>query len=223
MKNKKLTAFLMLAVITVFMLSFCLFYSKKVYSDAYSAQKSTRQDDISPMSEEMQTEADNVPPATDDGEETLSDRVKAYLQSVYGEDYEKYYNDIVDKWGSVENYLLNASENLPEEYKYKATELLTTVNAYIGVAADGILLLFAAIYIVCRRKKDKQINTDLNKLKALDNQIEVAQLAIINSQKAQTEVLKSIIPVAKYDSMSTIIAESEKSLESAAEEVKKIV
>lgn len=160
---------------------------------------------------------------SEEDEESVADRVKAYLQSIYGDDYKKYYDKIIENWGSVENFLLNASDNLPEEYRYKATELITTVNAYIGVVADIILLLCGLGFLIYIIKKHRKIKKDLATLKACDNQIEVAQLAIIKSQKAQSVALKALMPGEKFADAVAELAESAIELDSASEEVKKIV
>lgn len=205
MSIRKLKTVLIVALVVVFTLAVCLFCSQTAY--AASADTETNTDGS----------------LTENDTETVSDSVRAYLQSIYGDDYEKYYNQIVENWGSVEKFLLNASENLPDEYRYKATELLTTVNAYIGVGADAILLICVGAYIIYRAKKNKKITADLKTLKAGDNQIETAQLAIIQSQKAQSAALQKLLPGEKFEGEVTELAESDKALDRAAEEVKKIV
>lgn len=205
MSIRKLKTVLIVALVVVFTLAVCLLCSQTAY--AASADTETNTDGS----------------LTENDTETVSDSVRAYLQSIYGDDYEKYYNQIVENWGSVEKFLLNASENLPDEYRYKATELLTTVNAYIGVGADAILLICVGAYIIYRAKKNKKITADLKTLKAGDNQIETAQLAIIQSQKAQSAALQKLLPGEKFEGEVTELAESDKALDRAAEEVKKIV
>lgn len=207
--NKKFTAILVVILMTVFTLAVCLFCLQMV--SAFAAETNA-----------TAAENESMPPVTEDGE-TLADRVKSYLQAIYGDDYEVYYNKIIENWGSVENFLLNASKNLPEEYKYKSTEILTTINAWVGVGADAILLFCMGIYIVSRAKKNKKITADLSTLKACDNQIETAQLAILNSQKAQSAALRALLPGAKYEDAVAALKESDAALDSAAEEVKKIV
>ena len=210
MKSKKLVAVLAAILVTVFMLAICCL----CLSGGGSASADTGTEI---------TETEPTTPESAEGGETLADRVKAYLQGIYGEDYEVYYNKIIENWGSVENFLLNASDNLPEEYKYKATELLTTVNAWIGVGADAILLFCVGIYIVYRAQKNKKTAADLTTLKACDNQIETAQLALINSQKAQSAALQALLPGTKFEETIATLKESDKALDAAAEEVKKIV
>ncbi|MDE7330120.1 MAG: hypothetical protein K2N30_03350 [Clostridia bacterium] len=222
MSNRKITAFLVVALLSVFMLLVCLFYSQTAFiasADSGTAEITAENAEIEPTTPE--TDANGS--LNESGAESISDSVKAYLQSIYGADYEKYYNQIVEHWGSVEKFLLNASENLPEEYRYKATELLSTINAYISVGADAVLLLCVGIYIIYRAKKNKKINADLTTLKAGDNQIETAQLALIQSQKAQSAALQKLLPGEKFEDAVNELAESDKALDSAAEEVQKIV
>lgn len=221
MFSKKTITCFILSLLLVFMLSVCLFCSRTVFV-TYAEE--------TPQSTEESSENEPTEPGTEvDGSTTespadsISERVKAYLQSIYGDDYEKYYNEIIEHWGSIENFLLNASENMPEEYRYKATELLTTVNAYIGVGADMILLLFGAVFLIYIIKKQRKTNADLTTLKACDNQIEEAQLALIESQKAQSAALQQLMPGEKFEGARAALVASDKALDSAAEEVKKIV
>lgn len=214
---KKLRVFLTVVLVAVFTLAVCLFCSQTAYTASASGTTEIAADS-----------GENIPVTT--GGETLAEEsqgvaesVQEYLKAIYGDDYEKYYNQIVENWGSVENFLLNASENLPEKYRYKATELLTTINAYIGVGADAVLLLCVSVYIIYRAKKNKKINADLSTLKAQDNQIEVAQLAIIKSQKAQSAAFQKLLPGEKFEKEVSELTESDKALDSAAEEVQKIV
>lgn len=219
---KKLKVLLTVALVAVFTLAVCLFCSQTAYAapaDTEGVEIATESGEIAP-----------VTPAGEVGGETpaeepqgVTDSVREYLKSIYGDDYEKYYNQIVENWGSVEKFLLNASENLPEEQRYKATELLTTVNAYIGVAADAVLLLCVSIYIIYRSKKNKKISSDLKTLKACSNQTQAAQLALIKSQKAQSASLQALLPGDKFDGAVTELKESDRVLDEAAEEVRKIV
>lgn len=242
MSINKLRVILIVALVTVFTLAVCLLCSQSAYAASaeeytpqYAAEDSLESEgegEPAATPEETPTGGENSPTAPEtgadgstgeSGTESVADRVRAYLQAIYGDDYEKYYNKIIENWGSVENFLLNASDNLPEEYRYKATELLTTVNAYIGVGADAVLLLCIGIYIICRVKKNKKISADLTTLKACDNQIETAQLAIIESQKAQSAALQLLLPGERFAGAVAALVESDKALDKAAEEVKKIV
>lgn len=220
--TKRLRVILIAALVAVFTLAVCLFCSQT----AYTASADTGTAEITAENAEIETttpSTDTDGSLTENGTETITDSVKAYLQAIYGDDYEKYYNQIVENWGSVEKFLLNASENLPDEYRYKATELLTTVNAWVGVGADAALLIFVGAYIIYRAKKNKKIHKDHETLLNGDNQIETAQLALIESQKAQSAALQKLLPGDKFESEVAALAESDKALDRAAEEVKKIV
>ena len=48
---------------------------------------------------------------TEKGEESLVSGFLGQLKDKYGEDYELYYNAILDEWGSVDAYLLSLAEN----------------------------------------------------------------------------------------------------------------
>lgn len=222
MKSKKFTTLWVIVLLSVFTLWVCLFCLQTTYAiptEEYDTQINVQDGENELVTPSTDTD-DSLPEV---GTETISENVRAYLQKIYGDDYEKYYNQILEHWGSVEKFLLNASENLPEEYRYKSTELATKVNAYIGVGADAILLLCVSVYIIYRAKKNKKLNADFTTLKACDNQIEVAQLALIESQKAQSAALQKLMPGEKFEGEVNELKESDKVLDSAAEEVKKIV
>lgn len=222
MSSKKISTILVVALVSVFTLLVCLFCLRTnvtASAEEYDVQITTQNAENEPTTPETNTDGS----LTENDTETISDSVKSYLQSIYGDDYEKYYNQIIDHWGSVEKYLLNASESFPEEYRYKATELITKVNAYIGVGADAVLLLCVGIYIIYRAKKNKKIAADLKTLKACDNQIETAQLALIQSQKAQSAALQMLMPGEKFEGAVAELKNSDEALDGAAEEVKKIV
>lgn len=222
MNIKKLKSILVVVLVTVFTLAVCFFCSQTAY--AASAESSATEiiaqgDEIEPTTPE--TPAPEQTPES--GAQSITQSVQEYLKAIYGDDYEKYYNQIIENWGSIEKFLLNASENLPEETKYKATELLTTINAYIGVGADAILLLCVGIYIIYRAKKNKKVSTDLEKLKTAQNQTQAGELAIIDGLKAQSAALRELTPGERFAEVNARLAESEQALDSAAAEVKRNV
>jgi len=225
MKIKQKLAVVLLALISVFTLSACcLTFSRSVDTvfTVYAAEtaEGTEQTEeettepTEPTTEGQEEEVDN---------ETIAANVKEYLQSIYGDDYETYYNQIIENWGSVEKYLLSASENLPEEHQYKVTELITKINTYIGVAADGVLLLCVGIYIICRARKNKKVQSDLDRLKTASNQTQSAELAIMSSLTAHGEALKQLMPNQKFETATTAITEAETELTAAKEELNKNV
>lgn len=222
MCNKKLRVFLIVALLAVFTLAVCLFCSQTAYAalaDDGTTEISAESGENSPVTPEAPA-GEEIPA---EGAQGVAESVQEYLKAIYGDDYEKYYNQIIENWGSVEKYLLSASENLPAEYRYKAAELLTTVNAYIGVGADAVLLLCVGVYIIYRAKKNKKINADLKTLKACSNQTQTAQLALIQSQKAQSASLQKLLPGERFEAEIAELIESDKALDNAAEEVQKIV
>lgn len=222
MNSKKFTTVFILAIISVFILSVCLFCLQTAYAEPLG------EDGVEITTEDGVNES--TPPETDTGEElpdvgsdTVSDSVKEYLKSIYGEDYERYYNQIIENWGSIEKFLLSASENLPESYKYRVQELLLKVAPYVAIAADTIMLLAAGFYIFYRAKKNKKVNTDLEKVKAALNQTGTAELAIIESLQAQSQSLKRLLPGERFAAETAALTESEETLKKATEEVKRNV
>lgn len=171
--------------------------------------------------EESEEVTDETPEATEP--ESLTDSIIAYLKDVYGDDYQKYYDKIIEHWGSLEEYILNAADSLPEEFKYNVQQITAAVNTYIGVAANGLLLICAGIYIISRRKKNKKINADLEALKAAQNQTATANIAIIQAQKAQNEAFKALMPGTKFEAATAQLCACDEALTAAEEEVKRDV
>lgn len=207
---KKFRIFIATALVALAIICGCLIAANM--TTAYAAEQITEppaQDII----DEEQTE----------NESSLSQRVIEYLKAIYGADYETYYNKIVENWGSIEAYILNAADNLPEEIKYNTQRLLSNINVYIGVIADAVLFVGAGVYVFVRRSKNKKINNDLEALKAAQNQSATADIAIIQAQKAQNEALKALMPGAKFESSTAQLSACDKALTAAEEEVKRNV
>lgn len=222
---KKLKTVLVVILVTVFTLAVCFVCSQITYAASADAIAAEGIFDVNSEGEIAPTTPETpVPEQTPDNDrKSITQSVQEYLKAIYGDDYEIYYNQIIDNWGSVEKFLLNASEILPEETKYKATELLSTINAYIGVGADAVLLLCIGIYIIYRAKKNKKVSNDLDKLKTAQNQTQAGELAIIDGLKAQSVALRELTPGERFTVVNARLAESEFKLDEAAEEVKRNV
>lgn len=107
-----------------------------------------------------------VAPETDNGEqvtapniEELAERFKTYLIGKYGEDYEYYYNRIIEQWGSIEGYLLAFGEKLPEEQRSGWDKFVGWLSEYAPVWATAFAVAVLVITVLVGKSK-------LNKLKA---------------------------------------------------------
>lgn len=129
-----------------------------------------------PTDEDGQTPADDM-----EGAEGLAVDFVEWLKSEYGEDYEYYYNLIIEKWGSIEAYLLQfGEENLtPEQYEWW-NEAISLIGQYSFIWAPvlAVILLVAALVI------GKSMLA-----KIIDKAVNVRVEAIQNTQSAQSEEL----------------------------------
>lgn len=245
MRTKQRIAVIIIALLTVFMLAACLLCLPSTYA-VYAAESEvtettgenltgdTAADGDDSTSEE--TPAEGETELTD--KEKLEQTVKEYLQNIYGDNYETYYNQIIENYGSLEEWVVKAGNNvLPEEYQYKLTELMNNVKNYIGVIADGLLLVIGVVVIIVYAVKKKSADeaqakisetvegineTVASVIKAI-NQIEGAESALIANQAAQSSALRALMPNAKFTAQTDELAASETELKAAAEEVKKDV
>lgn len=64
-----------------------------------------------PSADEITSEVDNSDEAEENGLQDLIDSFLVQLKEKYGDDYERYYNAILEEWGSIEAYLLSLAEN----------------------------------------------------------------------------------------------------------------
>lgn len=111
-------------------------------------------------------------------EESITDKFIGYLKDKYGEDYEYYYNLIIEKWGSVEAYLASLTDELPDEYRDGWTEFIAWLHEYWVVWAPTLAVVVVIIIALVGKaalKKavsavkswfgamvDEKVNTKLN-------------------------------------------------------------
>lgn len=218
MNVKKYTAIILVALLSVFILGafFC-----------------SRQPGYAASAEEVQTvseNAENQPVEGEDvsGEQTdeptsdgVSDSVKQYLMSVYGAEWESHYNQIIEQWGSIEKYLLSASENLPDEYKYKAQELIMSAGGYVPLIAYCLLIIGAMAISIYQRIKNKRLAGEIASVKAGQNQELEGDLAIMDGLKAIFTVLKDLTPGERFDGAREALISAEAKLDKTCEDIKK--
>ena len=114
----------------------------------------------------------------------LVDSFVAYLKDKYGEDYELYYNRIIEEWGSVEAYLLSLGENLPEEYKNGWEKFVGWLGEYASVWAPALAVVLVIIAALFGKKLVHRIAELFKKLFQGSNQQSSALIAVIRAQKA---------------------------------------
>lgn len=102
------------------------------------------------LSGETEEETPATPPAETEENtaiENLAANFVDWLKSTFGADYEYYYNQIIENWGSIENYLLQfGQENIPEQYQTGWEEFIGWLSDNAPVWAS--ILAIAIIIIV---------------------------------------------------------------------------
>lgn len=118
-------------------------------------------------------EASKVTETLDENASTIAEQFCDYLKSKYGEDYEYYYNRIIEEWGSVEAYLLSFGEKLPQEYKTSWDYFVEWLGEYSPVWAPVFTVVIVIVVAVIGKKKfdaivknvvDKKIAPVINEL-----------------------------------------------------------
>lgn len=218
MTNKKLRTVLILALIMVFMLAGLFCFPQYVYAAPSSEQQIISENAENEPLEGTDGNDEQIDEPTTGG---VSESVKQYLISVYGDKWETYYNQIIEQWGSVEKYLLNASENLPDKYKYKAQELIISTGGYVPLIAYCILIIGGVAIVVYQHLKNKKVRNELDSIKAGQNQELEGDLAIMNGLKAVFTVLKDLTPGEQFNGSRAAIESAEAAMNKTSEDIKK--
>lgn len=123
------------------------------------------------------------------GLEAIAERFKEYLKAQYGADYEYYYKQIIENWGSVEAYLLSFGEKLPEEYQTGWDKFVGWLGEYSVIWAPPLAVVIVILVAVTGKKQfnkiiDRIVNTKLSPLVSELNLQSEAMVATMNAQKA---------------------------------------
>lgn len=123
----------------------------------------------------------------------LVDQFTKYLKETYGEDYEKIYNGIIEKWGSIEAYLLQFGDQyIPEEYNAGWKSFVNWLGAYAPVWATPLAIAILIIICIIGKKAFNNIVKKVvdTKLQPITNEMNKQSAAIT----AQCTALKTIMP-----------------------------
>lgn len=121
--------------------------------------------------------------------EELVDGFTEYLKSKYGADYEFYYNQIIEQWGSIEGYLLSFGSKLPDEYQSGWEKFIHWLGEYAPVWAPALAVVILILVAVIGKKQfnkliDRIVNGKLSPIVQELNAQSKATVAILRSQKA---------------------------------------
>lgn len=123
------------------------------------------------------------------GIEGIADSFLIYLKDRYGDNYQYYYDRIIDNWGSVEAYLLSFGDKLPEETRNGWQRFVGWLDEYASVWAPALAVAVIIIVALIGKKQfDALVIRIVNaKLKPIVNELNVqskATVSLIHSQKA---------------------------------------
>lgn len=154
------------------------------------------------------------------GLEAAAESFLQYLKDKYGEDYEFYYNQIIDKWGSVEAYLSSLGEKLPEEYKSGWEKFVGWLDEYSAIWAPAMAVALVIIVAVIGKKQfnkifDKVVSAKLEPINKELNLQSNATAALMRAQRAFLGNNKILLE------NNGGLSEAVKELESAEEELTK--
>lgn len=112
-----------------------------------------------------------------------------FLKAKYGDDYEFYYNQIIEHWGSIEAYLLQFGTTLPEEYQNGWEAFVAWLGKYSVMWAPALAIAIIIIVALLGKKKfndiiEKIVNSKLSPIVQELNTQSNATVSIIRAQKA---------------------------------------
>lgn len=181
-------------------------------------------------------EAPEEPPAVTDevvdenSMPALVERFTEYLKEKYGDDYEYYYNQIMEKYGSIEQYLLSFTDKLPEEYQDGWTQFLAWLHKYSVVWVPTLVFIILIILAIIGKnivkkfyKKafpdfrkgfesivDKKVNDKLNeKITPIAEELNLQSAAIGSIMRSQQALLG---PADKFADVVKDLEKNEKEL-----------
>lgn len=143
--------------------------------------------DIVQEQTEQEDATDNESKTDEEKKKTVDDFI-ALLKEKYGADYETEYNKIIEKWGSVETYLLSLadSEIVPDVAKDGFTSFVQWLSDYAPIWATFLAIVFAVILVVREARKQHKLDILINKVQKLikgQNALTEGQLATLTAQR----------------------------------------
>ncbi len=148
---------------------------------------------------------------TDDGFKSVVDGFLSFMREQYGEDYEYYYNHIIEQWGSVEAYLLSFGEKLPEEYQNDWDIFVAWLGEYSVLWAPPLAVIVVLIVVLFGKRKFEKILEKIvvKMVKPIINELNTQSGAMV----ANLHALKSLLGSnPKFDETVKELEESEREL-----------
>ncbi len=145
------------------------------------------------------------------GIEEIAEAFNGYLKSKYGDDYEFYYNHIIEQWGSIETYLLAFGGKLPERHKNSWQKFVGWLGDYASVWAPALALITLIVLSIIVKMQFKKI---------LEKAVEKKIAPIIRELNAQSKASVSVIHAQQKILGNTKFSETVAELEAAEKELK---
>lgn len=185
-KIKTLIVTLLAATLLVFMCAGGAFYA---LADDGEATEPPAQQQTEDTTEPPKNAVDPDISTDESSLNTLIVQFTEYLKTKYGADYEFYYNNIIEQWGSIEAYLLSFGEKLPEEHRSGWQKFIGWLTEYSPVWAPVfavILVIFGGVIGKKQLNKlvERLVNSKLSPLVRELNLQSNATAAMLNAQKA---------------------------------------
>lgn len=119
----------------------------------------------------------------------IAEQFTDYLKAKYGDEYEYYYNEIIEQWGSVEGYLLAFGDKLPEQHKTSWDKFVGWLGDYSPVWAPALAVIIVIIVAVVGKKAfnksiERIVNSKLSPIVKELNLQSNATATIIRAQRA---------------------------------------
>lgn len=180
------------------------------------ADETTEQE--TPVTGEIEGAADKADEADGNGLQDLVEGFLAQLKAKYGDDYEKYYNAILEEWGSVEEYLLSLVDDgtIPDVAANGWKAFVKWLGEYAPIWASILAVIFLIIVIVLGRKALNRVagfvSLSSGKFKTLFAELNKMESAMI----AQNHALEKLLGENER------YAEQREELEKTVEEIKDV-
>lgn len=147
------------------------------------------------------------------GLKSLVDGFLAQLKAKYGDDYETYYNAILEKWGSVEEYLLSLAEESPDTAESGWTAFVKWLGEYAPIW--GSILAIAVVIIVIVLGK-KALNKIAGWVTGTGGKFKIVFNSINKMYKADVAEMKALVKLLGENER---FAEERKALEESIREI----
>lgn len=150
---------------------------------------------------------------TDESIESVAASFVAWLKIALGENFETYYNSIIDTWGSVEEYLMQFGEYVPEQYQTGWQDFVAWLSEYAPIWATILAIALVIIVFTVGRKIFKGILQ-----KTVDSKTETLSEELNKQSTAQAAQSKALIALLgnneKFATYVKELEDTQKNLES---------